>query len=822
MRSGLLRLLHRSASLQNLGQFIARPSTESATRRIPWLALQGHHVRPQTELSAAHDLSYRAHPHDIEPEKIDPVEAGTDRASTNQLQVPDYHTSWKWLSPERLDHESDLDSPHCTIVRNSKNKSPQLWAQLLDYRVRIYGRDGAYMYWRAVKRGDFVLPATGGPHDQFARRFWTSFLKYALNDEIFLFEMWKYASQVLESGGDSWLGRKLYAAIIEHRLCSWKRHEAQDWHNRLFRCFAPDKGYMAWMCRWVVAKRGDMDGLLKIYSENIHRDNYSNIVGRLCAQGDFQTALKWHFALVKLGDVPTTYAAVKPLIDFLTVYYHDVATRVMQSVKVNGISLEPGVPTSNSKTTNAHNHTTVIEDSMQENMKISRVMMNLLHGKRFGITPKEYNDSYGAKWFATTWISLDIAMTTIGALGVESIGPLSLQAIALRERNAEGITRRINQLQDIGISLGNSLFCRALEDFARNQKQELIDSLLASDQHPDVLEDRQLQDKLMSSYAGKKDWPRYRLALAIRFISSSESKWDIENIVLGSYSTVGDTSSMLVRLRKIQMAGTPVQAKTIKYILTHVLKKRRKGRRPVVQKGSEEVLTIDDLEQAIEILKGIMLSGSFVPVTIWQEIIKRMGMLLRMDDLATLCDFLATWYGPAHKAIFLDVQMAHRWHRFQVPDAVPTSHSLHPLTILFPKVRQQAIAHWGIMSGLAERNIGRWKPRPRIDSGIMLLKRLNQRGVYIYMNEVRKSILQRLLLLYGSGQSNSLRNRAEKRRNPLSLDEAVSQVNEAFERPFLDMDRVLEYLANEPKRIARRDRKRFHSLRTRDPSVRWR
>lgn len=823
MRPALQRLLQRPGSLDLLRYLVGTPICVPVIERRQHPQLKRSSRLQSTAVFAAPDILEDAS-NNRAGVVLDEIEASAYVQPTppkhpqqqDGIPVVDYGP-WNSLTPEKVAYESELEFPLNASDRRSQpklldnpthRKDARLWACLLDYRQRIHGLDGVYPFWNAVWEGDLVLPLRG----PLANKLWKTFLKLGFQDEKILNQIREVAHQIKESTGKHW--PPLYTTVIQHYLLSGyasDNYAWHKWHYRLHARYAPENKLFKEMARQIAFRKGHMPGLLRIYLYNNHRDLYSTIIPTLCAQGDFMTARRWHFDLLKVDDVPATSEDVEPLFRFYLWYNPKYAIELANSFVNKEVKILPGSKLAARLSNHINN-----PESLKEELKVSQVMINLMHGEKFGIAAKEYNDNYGAKWFATTWISLDISINTVGALGMDWIGPLSLQAIALREREADKITHRINQLQDIGISLGKSIYSRAVEFFARNKKQELLDTLLTSDQHPDVLEDRDLQDELMISYARAKDWPRYRLTLALRFLGSKSDPVDTHNIMLRSYSSIGDTSAMLIKLRKMQMEGTPIQAKTVRYLMTHVLRRRQRGKRPITQ---DIVQAREDLDHAIELLKGIMLSGSFVPVTFWREILKRLGMLLRLDDLAALCDFLATWYGPTCEAMFLDSKAMDRWHRYQTPDKMLTSHPMHPLMILFSPGLQRAIVEWGFIKSL-DQKLKPWGGTPRFDAGIQILKHLNQRGVYIYFNTLRNSIFDRLILLYGKGQSNRLRNRVARKRNHTKLHEMVHQINEAVGRQlFNPRDLLRDIGIAERKRILWRDVKRLRDSKTRDPYI---
>jgi hypothetical protein len=601
----------------------------------------------------------------------------------------------------------------------------------------------------------------------FAQLFWDEFITLGLQNDDVLKEVWEFADQMLELTDKRWT--KLYTRVVQHMLVNGRGKEAITWHNRLFERHPPGPNAFGEMVRQVIFKGGDKEALKEVYKNNKHRTAYGKVVPFLCQQEDFGSALQWHFTFIKNGDLPATSKKVEPLVHFLAIYDRGNAIRVTRSLVAAGVPFGSRM-----------------SSTLEDKTIISREIINLIHGETHNIQPKAYNDNLGARWFATRWVSLDVAMTAISALGVSEIGPLSLQAIALREQDAEGVTQRINQLKALGISIGNSTFSRAVEKFARTQNQAFLDCLLESDQHPHELDDPKLQEQLLNSYARSQDWLRYRLTLAVRLIGSKDPERETRNIMLRSYAQTGDTSTLLASLDKMSMEGTIVTADTIATILRVILRTRQSGRRPI----SSSTKQADDLKMSIGILKGIMESGSFVSVTYWREIIKRLGMQGRRKELEDLCIFLASWYGPANRAPSLDSTTRKRVHRYRVPAQVKTSHPLHPLKILFPPSLQGAIVEWGFIHALSSPYqapeskglIHKVKPPPPVTSGIRLLQRLREYGVHIQRDSVDKAIFNRLMTYYGPGQSHKLYNRRARANNVLLLEDMAAQIDEALGR----------------------------------------
>jgi len=505
--------------------------------------------------------------------------------------------------------------------------------------------------------------------------------------------------------------------------------------------------------------------------------------------------LKWHFKLISKGDVPTKPQHARRLSRFLAIYDPPNAVRVTQSLVAAGSAFD--IPT-----------------ILNNNIKISREIMNLVHSRTFKIPVKAYNDEYGARWFATSWVPLELAMHSIHALGIQEIGPLSLQALCLRKEHdgiepaPSTIVRRIEQLENIGLSIGNSVFSRAVKHFAQNRMFNYLKGLLYSDQHPDSYGDWKHLEDLLASFARIRDWEQYRRILAIRMISSKAPATEAQNVWLRTHITNENLPAAMDVLAKMQVNGTIVKASTIAYIVRHILVRRQQGRRPSLLKGGPH-----DMHMAINVLKGIMDAGNLVPATSWREIIRRLGMAGQQRDLRELCMFLAARYGPDDKS-YLQNTGVRKADLYRVPAQVDPSHPLHPLKILFPISLQRAIVEWGFIHALLGRAHNQWSSKDlfegddinrQVTSGITLLKDLGRLGVHIDKGAMEKAIFDRLVTYYGPGWSNKRRNRVSRVYVP-DLDLMVRQINQAMGKNIFGGDLRRLIVSRGMSRLRRRGR----------------
>jgi len=561
------------------------------------------------------------------------------------------------------------------------------------------------------------------------------------------------------------------------------------------------------MCRKVAYKGGDMEALKSIYNRAGYKNVYSHVIPTLCSREHFKAALDWHYIFLKQGDLPSSAKLTEPLVRFLAIYYPRQAKILTKSLVDAGASFSSTLP-----------------EYLEPNTKISREMMNLLHGQDLNVSPKKYNDSLGARWFATSWVSFDTAITTVHALGVREIGPLSLHAIALRNPDPKIVAARIRQLRDLGISIGISLFSRAVKYFAEHHKSESLKGLLHSDQHPDELENAELQEALLATYAQSKDWAKYRRTLEIQSLTGKSPEFATANIILRSIAITGNSSAISNQLQDMQLQRVPVSTASVRVILLNILHRRRPGKRPVVRRGEKNRGASNDLNSAIVILKRIMASGSHVPATQWREIIKRLGMLGEFGKLQDLCIYLAHCYGPKN------IPRSNARRIYRVPAELPTNHPLHPLNVLFSPSIQASITEWGFIAALkrypthfpGSRKIAILPADPSslpdFVVGIKLLRNLAKLGVHVNGPTVRKAIFNRLIAYFGPGRSQKKHNRWGQKKLAGRIAEVAEKIDAAlgaqyFSSPDIDLSARVQIIAVRRMEVTIRSRMKLRGWR---------
>ncbi|KAI9823036.1 MAG: hypothetical protein M1832_002690 [Thelocarpon impressellum] len=486
------------------------------------------------------------------------------------------------------------------------------------------------------------------------------------------------------------------------------------------------------------------------------------------------------------GDVPGSSKVVEPLMYHLALYGdQNRLKRLTRRLVDAGVSF-----------------TASTSKIFRDNPVISREIMNRILGETFSISPKPFNDAFCARLFATKALSVSLIVTGMQVLGVDAIGPLSTRELAVREGRPETIRERIDQMRAAGISIGSSRFSRLVEKFAVENEAHLLEQLLASDQHPETLEDQQLQESLLASHMAAQNWRKMKTSLIIQTAFSKQPHIERWNLLLRGHLALRRLNAARQTLDEMLVGGIPVSAISCKALLQSVLRPRNPGKRPVSCAPHHQE---DDLSTIINMLMGIVQSGRSLPPTSWKEIFLRLGQTGRLDELERLAIWLAAFYSPqTAEAAYARFSPHRTLPRTRLPSATPSvpktlspSHPSHPLRQLFPANFHRAVIAWGFLSPPASLSTTTTLTSPSHPSpltttsppwtrGLRLLATLRSYGVAIRTPVLRKAFQQRLLVLFGPGTSSRPANRLARARNAVPMHVMVADARDMWGDDILD------------------------------------
>ncbi|KAI1133916.1 hypothetical protein F5Y05DRAFT_253966 [Hypoxylon sp. FL0543] len=694
------------------------------------------------------------------------------------LQKTELFGQWRALltDPSRLAIESDFDRqgpskewPYLLLVDRFVNrKDLALWSCLLDYQRRINGDAGVRAVWGGLW-GRKTLYDVQSP---LALAFWRTFLEAALRlgDDKFLENIWVFSEWMYDRHGVKW--PQLYSTVLSHFLRGRQHQSAIQWQLRLAPNFYPGAEEFASMIKQFANDPELYRTLEFLYVANSDHKLYDTLIPYLYDLGASQLAMNWRRVCVRHDDVPLAPVPSRPFLRFVQGYFPHEKLRPEEYDAIGD---------SNYQST-----------EVAEHVEISREFVNRVHGGTFGISVKNYNDRLGAKWLASSWVSLDIAISTISALGIEQIGPLSLQSIALREGTSEGVLNRIEQLRGKGITIEDSNYLRLMLYLAKIKDDELLLDLLNCDLHPDVFDDSELQTKLIVSAALSEDWITHRLILVARLVAMERSARETANALARIH---------ILRKDRRGLAKLLDDMSTMKIILNQ--EQTNLIFDSFVTEAKSTFLHPDSLYFYLPICRQLMSMEIAVPIRCWRKFLFCLTRQNRMDDLEKLCVELVDAFSssqssrpgfvPVHPE---DIPEPMRKPLFGVdnllgvfvPVDLPTQTPLHPLRQIFDNKLLGTIVRYAFYPSLdkASEKI----PALQINSRrykayngsrvVRLLRLLRDRGLFLHKERVATYVKLRLMTLYGPGYPTKRILQAARASNSLTLPEMKALLDEAW------------------------------------------
>ncbi|TKA78748.1 hypothetical protein B0A49_04699 [Cryomyces minteri] len=706
-----------------------------------------------------------------------------ERISEDCGPDPSISTSRRFMF-DRMRFESDVATSIGTgnrLVDKLETKNDlELWHHLLEFRKRLDGTEGIRDIWSGMKRRNVDLPISG----THANYMWETFLTAGFEQTDLLESVYKYAVDLRHRKDDVY--EPLYESIVGHMLRTKSPH-TYGWHRRMLDQYPPREGYVKRLAKGAAHSKNSPGVFKRIYLESDERDVYDTLIISLCDRGAFHEARQWHKYLIKHDDPPSAAMAPKLTMKHIALGYHR----------------QPPVP--------RHDNAPTINTTARlelRNKRFSREMMSGVVGESHGVAPKELDDAFCARLFATKALSIDFVIRGLGMFGVESIGPMAMRELAGRAQTSALIFSKITALEEAGISIGQSVFSRAVKRAAQGGRTEVLHYLLHSDQHPDVFEDRTLQEELLHKSIAIKDWQQVHRTLVVLTVFHSDPDKEAWNLLLQSHIQQPDWETLVQVLEDMRMHGINANRKSLSALHAHCLRLRQPGKRP-----QSVAVHQDDLRLVTNVFLAHLQAGRELHPLRWREVLRRFGMSGRFEELERLSLWLAAWYSPStalerrlRAVTAYGVPPNPRDTASYRLKSLPSSHSDHPLRQIFDPSFQRAVVAWGFKTSVPSSAFSKsLKPPQRVfDSqdqaptasepwarGLALLAKLKHFGVLVQTSTVRKVVKQRLLMLYGPVRSSFRDNVNARAANPYTLEQMVRHAEALWSGTLFQLDPAL-------------------------------
>jgi hypothetical protein len=723
------------------------------------------------------------------------IDASNDPSDAPEsLPTNDHPPESLSLQPERLEFESDIghtDEIGTRLVDDPARRHDfLLWGELLRYRQRHYGDEGTLDIFNALtRRVDRVyLPVEG----ELADFFWRSFIDLGLKREHILDRLASYAFKEWKEEGKRW--GKFYECVVAGLFQRSQPHHAIKWHSRLQNPHLPRDSDIVRILEPALSAPTNRlpfltKGMRRLLSPGIMAFQkiclstrgsglYRPVISTLLQLGYAEDALSMHEFLVKERQHAPSYQDVYPLLDYANKYelWEDFL-----SLKGYANKRFPAEePADEAETT----------DEKRPGTGAGTLL------KTTSVKEKPLKDELGARLFATTALGLDTVLSGMEMFGVQAIGPLSLREMGVRSHGSGDIQEKLQKLQKARISIGDSVYARLFRKLATENRDILLSDLLKSDQHPDVLEDANTQEQMLATNYMARDSRQYNLTLAILGELLPDGA-ELSNVHFRKYIVSGelDLASKLVDEMALNSEGLSKQS--VDFMVKRVLNVRSPAKNPTDRQHGR---LPDGVGFVVRILQRTAAAGQYMPPEIWIEMLKRLGMTNRFDELRSCCLWLARFYTSRAKH-------SSRWARSPFPDKPESAHTtLSPDAAermrqsVFNKHMQGAMVSWGFkmrISGHYQRKA--YNPFEVYGEGLVpwtrglvLLRELEKEGVHLYVERIQKSCQQRLAMVFGpSIQSIRRMNRLLRRENPYSAKTTLGDIGRVWGEPLFG-DRELD------------------------------
>ena len=623
----------------------------------------------------------------------------------------------------------------------------QLWLELIRFRKRHQGAGGTKPLFKEIFRRNLCIPDA----TKVGYELWDILIMAGHHDPEFLEVVISYATKIKKATGHLW--RPIYKSILVNAL---KKDPivAHQLHVRLKQDFPPSTWIytrlfnfsLEWDC---------VDAFEGLYRDFPVPSMYSAIVPELCKMQQFQRALRWHHLLFTNRDYPTEFYDVKSLLVYLAkVGDYLQVEQIVKDLK-GAKDLIPSIPSG-------------IETYIRKDKVLSREIFNRHLGEIHGVASKHLSDNFCARLFATKLFSVDTVIAGLQMMAVSRIGPLALREIAIRDDcHGETIVRHLMRLEDAGILSDQSAFSLLIRKLASAGNLAMLRPLVQSDLHPDNFDDINIQEKLLAEYHQRcdQDWIELTLAaITIRCKEADLAKWRW-NLILRSHITLRNKDAVFSILEAMKRDNVPITTRSSRHLRVSWLSGRNIGRAAHCTK---------ELTIIINASVSTLQSGRPVPITAWREILRRLGMAGRLKEVENLALWLVDHYTSA-KA------------QHSLPDHIilgpsqgnefSTDRNRHAfLNRLFTISAQHAIVAWGFKQEMQHLPVvwrlhSKRSPRPPYEAhwtwGLVLLRKLQERGVPIHQDTVARICKVRLKILFGNGISRSRINRKSRSLNDL-------------------------------------------------------
>ncbi|KZZ95763.1 Pentatricopeptide repeat protein [Ascosphaera apis ARSEF 7405] len=746
------------------------------------------------------------------------------------------------LDNKRLEFESNVTEPGARLIDTETfSTNFGLWKELLSYQRRMNGAQGVIRIFRGMRARNVDVPTDG----QDAEYFWRHFIDAGLwGPDEFMEELVEYVRDLHTRTGQVWPAfyESAVGALLENNLPGM----ATRWHNQLRDIFLQNPNDIIKVFPQSLTTKNGLRTFRRLLDTVPGHKIHKQVVPLLWQQRRPMDAMTMHRYLTERDDCPESLEEIEALVRYAENYGFTTEKEVLlRSVAI----LTDSPYEATLRFVAEHGFRALSRQIKEEEISeetaehaASEITEEATTGDTESGTVKEkkFSDDLGARLFATNAFTFDLILSGLKMFGVSAIGPASLREMAVRAATAEEIHDNIKALEKAGISIGTSVFSRIVKRLAAERSERMLRDVLHSDQHPDALEDQDLQERLLLSYTREQDWNQVHKTMAILSVITEGGKDNdpnMYNIRIRLALKSRDIKSSRMLLAEMREHGVVPDRQTISIPTRYLLHPRSHNQEPRADKESCAALLF-----VISFYQTACLMGGQVATRYWAEPLRRLGMIAKTwDEFRATTHWLARFYLPPRRKrtiydLPLDPLTGERlipsdekiWaspifqavkeppNTYYMIDTLPRDHKHSMYRQLFHPNLQRAIIAWGFLRRLSLK-----KPRtyalplhyttkeslsPKLTKqaeeaqrdpedipqqdyvaswcrGIVLLRELRDLGVPVQASTVQRAVRSRLAILYGDDQEWSYKrnlNKLLRTENPFTLEELLYDIEKCW------------------------------------------
>ncbi|OAQ68298.1 pentatricopeptide repeat domain-containing protein [Pochonia chlamydosporia 170] len=492
------------------------------------------------------------------------------------------------------------------------SNSPKSWTHCALSVRQNHGYDGVWQLFGILQKNGLIQVLAN--HE--AQHLRDEILTAALDLDSRLTVLIKAAHDLLSATGFQW--PELYMRVVHYLLCHGNYERSVRWHLQLTPKFPPStEVFGALISSFVVDPSPNMQSnLTALYVSSTNKQLYDHIIPVLFAAGHSKLARLWRKKLLIFGDYPKTSKS-RPFLRFLSAYYPNI----LQS-----------------------------SEELQVSQLANRAKdLNDLQPAKSETDPNkgQYSDAILARWFASTWASVELAINLAQRLGLRVIGPRSLQSLALREYDAKMVATRIAHIENLGITISSQMYCKALVFFAKQGEDALLKDLLACDIHPDEFDDTETRQMLMAAAVREQNWQVERLLQGIEWAIESDPSTRRLHALLDyelGRRKYDKARQVLDRMEALKVNMSQQNAAQLLERTFIGLGKHPTGRKLHVKRLRDNFDAL--VNRAIDVTRRVALHDVAVPLKFWSLLLQNLGRVGRLAELEQLSMEVIQLYTP--------------------------------------------------------------------------------------------------------------------------------------------------------------------------------